>query len=137
MQTAVSHQLLKQQLASGRSARLLVTSNSMAPLIQARDKVVIGWKPVERLCRGDIITVTHEGTLLTHRLLGIQDRQLTLRGDRTTAVVEVVQVEAYVGVVTALQKRGQTVEIDHGYGRWLSQLQYLLTRWAQFLSNGR
>lgn len=127
MQTAVFPTLLKKQLASGKTVTLEVTSNSMRPLIKARNMVEIAHHPIEALKVGDIITVWHEGGFLTHRLIEVDflQEQLALRGEWHRQMETAVSFTNYLGKVITISKTNRTIILSRPIGNIICRLLFL------------
>ena len=108
----ITLELLRQQLAGGGTARLRVSSNSMAPSIKAGDEVIVeAAKPAE-LRIGDVVVLNANGGLLMHRLLARQGKRLVTRGDSMAAPDRPWTPEQLLGRVrTVLRADGRQIEL--------------------------
>lgn len=103
---------------AARPRMIVVTGNSMLPLLRAGDRVLVA--PVNRpLRRGDIVVFTHENQLVIHRLIRFMELDhpccLITKGDNgpSDPPVPLAQV---VGIVIALQRAD--VSISLATHRW-------------------
>ncbi len=115
--------LLRESLQNGRPTRITVTSNSMSPLLQAGDEIIIITTATEQLQPGDIITMaTHTG-LLTHRFWGLSaaggQTWLITRGDKPLWFDLPTPTADLLGRVIARQRDGRLLDLEAGGGRWL------------------
>lgn len=117
--------LLKQSVQNGRKATVIVTSNSMAPLIRRGDRVKI--VAVTRPLRpGDIITVSTPSGLLTHRFWayvpGAEPPLLMMRGDKPLVFDPPTPAANVLGQVLMRQRHGRWLHLYQGRGLWLNRL---------------
>ena len=113
--------LLQSSLARGQTCYLTVSSDSMAPLLQAGDEVAVVARPPGRLRRGDIVVVDEESGLLTHRYWGKDGKgKLVTRGDRSLVFDPAWEPERLLGRVNARRRRGRTLSLERGTGAWLA-----------------
>lgn len=85
-----------------------IVSSSMAPTIQAGDKLELG--PPASLTIGTIIVFRKDTLLVCHRITAIDPHgTLSTRGDATQSAGEVVQPGSVIGVVTGVIREGTHV----------------------------
>ena len=108
--------LVREKLAQGGLVRLRVSGNSMAPLIESGDVVLVRHADPESLRRGDLLLVEREGAFLVHRLVAIGARGIQTKGDNSSHADLPVTPQAILGRVVAVEKGGKTIELDEG--RW-------------------
>jgi len=136
--STITLDLLRQHLADGGPARLLVSGDSMRPLIAAGDEVII--EPVERdgLHIGDVVAVDAGGHLLIHRLLAWEGDRLVTRGDALLAPDGPWPLERLLGRVhMVLKVNEQPLKLDPGSAprglRFLWRMELMTYRLAQAL----
>jgi hypothetical protein len=82
-----------------------IVSSSMAPTIQAGDKLELG--PPTSLTIGTIVVFRIDSLLVCHRITTIDSQgTLSTRGDATQGFCETVQPSSVIGVVTGLLREG-------------------------------
>ncbi len=130
--------MLQDSLAKGQKPRLTVTSNSMAPLFWTGDQVMLEAAMPDQLHPGDIITITDESGLLTHRIWTIQDNGFITRGDHMLAFDALCPPEAIVGRVIGCTNQRRVLSLQTGSGKWLNQhLAALARREYRWLNHSR
>lgn len=101
-------ELLPQVLEAGGTLPLVISGSSMAPfLIHGRDTVYLSKlrRPVNR---GDMILYRRQdGTLILHRVWGMDARGYSLLGDAQTHMESGVREEQFLAVVTAVNRKGK------------------------------
>lgn len=107
--------LARQTSAAGHT-QILVTGNSMSPLLRAGDAVIVRPANGTELRRGDVLIVEDANGWLTHRLIHATPAGLLLRGDALTGADRPVPAAVLVGRVCAI-KRGAR-QIDLTARRW-------------------
>ncbi len=120
--------VLRESMQQGNVATLTLSSNSMAPLLQAGDQIQIEPITVADLRRGDVVTFLDEqnsAELTTHRFWGIHSAetgiQLIARGDRPLLFDAPFEPRNLIGRVVARQRLGRELRLDSGQGKWLSE----------------
>lgn len=117
--------LLRDSLQNGRQPYLTVTSNSMAPLIRAGDRIIITAAGAN-LQPGDILTFETSSGLLTHRFWGFlpgngrEQPQFITRGDKPLWFDPPLEPAHLVGRVCARQRGERLLDLEKGRGRWLN-----------------
>ncbi len=91
--------------------RLTVTGNSMRPLLQAGDGVVVQSIDPLALRPGDMIVVQRGGEWITHRLVVVDERGWHTHGDATCYGDEAASAAQIVGRVIAIERNGQTIDL--------------------------
>jgi hypothetical protein len=85
-----------------------IVSSSMAPTIQADDRLELG--PPAALTIGTIIVFRNDALLVCHRITAIDPQgRLSTRGDATQGPGEIVQPGSVIGVVTGVMRQGTHV----------------------------
>lgn len=89
----------------------VVASGSMSGTLEVNDMVIIQRK--QDYSTGDVITFKYQGSLVTHRIVGVTDEGFTTKGDANNAGDrEPVSREATVGkVILVIPKIGRIFEI--------------------------
>ena len=124
--------LLRESLQKGQHPQLIITSNSMTPLLQRGDKIILEFVTIEQLQPGDILTLTTESHLQTHRYWGMEERAgtsyLLTCGDRPLSFDPLWPIGSLIGRVIARQRKGKRMSLHEGVGKWLNnQLSKLAT----------
>ncbi|NTU66184.1 MAG: hypothetical protein HGB05_22945 [Chloroflexi bacterium] len=112
---AAAHEAWRAIRATGQ-LRLTVTSDSMRPLLQAGDVVVV--QPVDPhiLQPGEVMVVQRGGEWITHRLVAVDGRGWHMHGDNTRYADEPASAAEIVGRVIAIERGGQTIDLQQP--RW-------------------
>ncbi len=116
---AVLEELCDELLARGGRVWRSVTSDSMAPLLRAGDRILV--EPCAGRVRwGDVIVFRSAAGPMVHRALGIRhggaSPQIIEKGD-ANPFAGTVEVAAVVGRVCRRDRDGSPVDLLHGRGR--------------------
>jgi signal peptidase I len=118
-------ELLHDGLAAGKLPYVTVTSNSMAPLLQAGDQVGVAAVSPANLRPGDIIIVETAADLLTHRywqpLNENGQPHLLLRGDRLLAFDSPSPNSCLIGRIVTRRRGQRQLDLESGPGNWLNR----------------
>lgn len=88
-----------------------IVSSSMAPTIQAGDRLELG--PPAALTIGMIVVFRNDTLLVCHRIIAIDPQgTLSTRGDATQGAGEIVQPGSVIGVVTGMMREGAHVSLE-------------------------
>ncbi|MDH7487677.1 MAG: S24/S26 family peptidase [Anaerolineae bacterium] len=133
-----THDLLRQQLAGGGTARLRVSGDSMAPLIGRGDEVIVEAAAVDELHIGDVVVFDSGNGLLMHRLLARQAGRLVTRGDRMATPDHPWASEQLLGRVRSVLKGdGRHIALTASHVpralRWLWQIELRACHLARVL----
>ena len=116
--------LLRDSLSKGQQPRLTINSNSMTPLLRQGDEIIIESVTLEQLEPGDILTLTTDSYLLTHRYWGQEQQEgntyLITRGDQPLVFDPLWPTAALMGRVLARQRQRKVLALDAGWGKWLN-----------------
>ena len=112
--------LLETASRQGVEASFVVGGSSMFPCI--RDGDVVHVRPVGRngggaKCGlGDVVAVRRGsmGGLMVHRVIARRGQEIVLRGDNTPFVDGTFSIDAVLGVVTKVERRGRSVWFGAG-----------------------
>jgi hypothetical protein len=119
-------------LGSGKLLRLKVLGNSMSPLLETGDDVLVGSVEENQLKRGVLVVVRAQDEFLTHRLIGRNSSGWLTKGDNCRWLDP--PSPAIVGQVVALERRGRPVDLRASYWRWANALLGRIGAWqAHFL----
>lgn len=111
-----THDLLRQQLAGGGTARLQVSGDSMAPLIARGDEVIVETAAADELHIGDVVVFDPGDGLLMHRLLTRQGERLVTRGDKMATPDHSWAPEQLLGRVRSMLKGdGRQIVLSPGH----------------------
>jgi signal peptidase I len=117
--------LLREGLQNGRPSTITVTSNSMSPLLQAGDNIVVSAAAANQLQAGDIIIVNTDKGFLTHRFWGFAtaggQAYLLTRGDKPWWFDPPSLATNLLGRVTARLRHNRILALDMGWGLWLNR----------------
>ncbi len=108
---AMAREAWHAQGAAGR-LRLTVTSDSMRPLLQVGDVVVVQAIDPAALRPGDVIVVQRGGEWITHRLVTIDEHGWHTHGDNTRDLDETASADQVVGRVTAIERGRRTIDLQ-------------------------
>jgi len=116
--------LLRESMRKGQQPQLTIDSNSMAPLLQIGDQIILASVTLEQLQPGDLLTVTTEPYLLTHRYWRqwphADTVYLLTRGDRPLWFDRPWPADCLLGRVVARQRQGKILSFRQGWGKWLN-----------------
>ena len=88
-----------------------IASSSMAPTIQAGDRLELG--PPAALTIGTIIVFRNDTLLVCHRITAIDPQgRLSTRGDATQGPGEFVEPGSVIGVVTGVMREGTHISLE-------------------------
>jgi signal peptidase I len=94
--------------------QLRVTGSSMIPTLWPGDLVRIEKRAFESLNPGEIVFFLRDGRLFLHRLVASgetsRERSLTTRGDAMAADDPAVPENCFLGVATAVRRRGEWIQ---------------------------
>jgi len=96
--------------------RVMVTSDSMRPLLRGGDVVVVQSTDPHAVQPGAVLVVQRGGEWITHRLLAVDERGWHTHGDNTRYGDEAVSADQIVGRVIAIERGGQTIDLQQP--RW-------------------
>lgn len=120
---------IEELVAVGENFRLYVKGSSMLPLLgYGRDHIILRRTTAEEDIMGRIAMFRGErGNIIVHRVIGLHDGIVTLRGDGNIYQVEQCRREKIVGVVeSVIRQNGRCVSCTSSLWRlreriWLSQ----------------
>ncbi len=133
LDTAMLADMLRDGVEANTRPRLTIVSESMTPLLQVGDQVVLEAVSAETLTPGDIVVLEESHDMLTHRYWQTLDHEgrthLITRGDRPTAYDQPRPIDDLIGRVVGRVRNGQMLALDSGKGK---QLNRRLARIARF-----
>jgi signal peptidase I len=97
--------------------RLKVISDSMRPLLRVGDVVVVQPVDPHALQPGEVMVVVRGGEWITHRLVAVDERGWHTHGDNTRYADEAASASEIVGRVIAIERAGQTVDLQQPHWR--------------------
>jgi signal peptidase I len=131
--------LVKQSLATQGFARLRVISDSMIPLLNIDDIVLVEQVPLRDYRRGDIIVVIRNGEFITHRLVRLTRDFWYTKGDRFHYLDEPISPDEIVGKVTAIERRDSYIDNNHlamrvinRYRGWKANLEVEVYKYSKY-----
>ncbi|MHB8094429.1 MAG: S24/S26 family peptidase [Candidatus Aminicenantales bacterium] len=120
--------LLQGVLSRGVPFRFQAKGFSMSPLI--RDGDVLTVSPINdgRIRLGDIVAFVSpaNGKLAVHRVVGIENGQLEIKGDNVDERDGFIPEKKILGVVTSAERRGRKIRL--GLGAERSMIAFLSSR---------
>jgi len=87
--------------------RFVLVSDSMAPILSAGDAVFI--RIPEDIRIGDILSVHQGDEVFTHRLVGIKDGILAMKGDRNRRLDPPIPSSAVLGKLAAVERNHERI----------------------------
>ncbi|HTP10130.1 MAG TPA: signal peptidase I [Anaerolineae bacterium] len=113
--------------------RLTVTSDSMRPLLQVGDVVVV--QPIEprTLRPGDVIVVQRDGAWITHRLVTVDARGWYTHGDNARTSDAAASADEIIGRVIAIERGDQTIDLQQPHWRAIDRRINRIQRWQMHL----
>ncbi len=130
--------MIEETLSRGDSVRLIVTGNSMYPLLHSKKDTVL-LAPAETVKKYDItFHKRQDGRYILHRVVGINpDGTYNIAGDNELKPEPPVSREQIIGVVTEFTRWGKTCR-PKGIGYWLYvRIWCLLMPWRWKIVNFR
>jgi len=106
--------LLQESLAIGSQPKLQVTSNSMVPVLQSGDQVIVEAIKKNDLRIGDLLVIQRKSDLLTHRMVATHEYGYYTKGDHASILDPLISFQSILGRVTLIE-RGET-RIDQKKG---------------------
>jgi signal peptidase I len=107
-------------------------SNSMMPLIQPGDSVLICRTRAEEILRGDIVVFRRNGDLIGHRVLkrqcGGEGIRFTEKGDSSSVWGKFMQ-DDIIGRVSAVKSRRNLFVLDSTFGKFLN---HAISLWCYY-----
>jgi hypothetical protein len=118
--------LLRESIEKGQQPQLTINSNSMAPLLESGDQIILASVTLEQIQPGDLLTLTTESYLLTHRYWGRRQHadvvRIYTRGDHMLLFDSPWSVDCLIGRVVARRRRGKLLSLQQGWGQWLNHM---------------
>jgi signal peptidase I len=136
----IAQGLVRESLSSHGFARLRVISNSMTPLLNIDDFVIIEQSSIKEYQRGDIVVFDRKGEFITHRLVRMGEDEWYTKGDRFHFLDEPVSVDDLVGKVIEIESRDNHVNLKSSKWRsinrfrgWLANIEVGIFQSAKWL----
>ena len=121
---------IRQLLDGGATIPIFVESESMSPLLQTGDKLLLQAANVDDLRVGDIITLEQSDHLLTHRFYGMKEGLLRTRGDRNLAMDGSQPPSRLLGKIVERGRNGRLFSLTSGWRNqhiaWLARTEWRL-----------
>ena len=115
------HDLIKDmidsELSIGDQIQFRVVSNSMAPIIEIGNSVVVNVAEVDTIKCGDIIVIKREDDFLTHRAIHSNEDGWLTKGDNSVLFDPLTKAEQIIGSINAIYKGNQPINIQTS--RWV------------------
>ncbi len=119
-QTAV--ELVREELAQGALLRLRVSGQSMAPLVERGDLVLVQRVTPADLRRGDLLLVEQGGDFLVHRLVANDTHGVRTKGDKSSYADLPLPPQDVLGRVVAVERDGRRIELGRGWWPLVNRL---------------
>ncbi len=120
--------LARGALSPGETLRLVVVSDSMAPLLQPGDGVLVGPVMEDKLRRGDLVVVRRAGEPVTHRVVGRAGGRWRTKGDNLRLLDPPFAPVDLLGRVAALERRQGKIDLESRHWRrvnaWIGRLSW-------------
>ena len=136
----IAQDLVKESLATHGFARLRVISDSMVPLLEIDDVVLVEHAPMRDYRRGDIVVTFRNNEFITHRLIGITREKWYTKGDRFHTLDEPITPDEVVGKVTVIERQNSHIDLNrltwrviNRYWAWSSNLEVKFYKGAKWL----
>jgi signal peptidase I len=116
MLTLEQHQtianLVKSDLQPGKKITFLVTSNSMKPLIEGGDSVIVQVIQCDEVKPGDVIVIQRSDEFMTHRAIKLHENGWITKGDSNLTIDPVVPFHDIIGQVKVVRKNRNHIDLD-------------------------
>ena len=116
IQSAINH-----WQADSRSQWVTISGNSMWPLLQTGDEVLVKYGN-KNLQVGQIAQFQLSKINIVHRIISIRTDAIQLRGDNRYAVDPLVARRDVIGVIVQRRRFGRITKLDNGIGLYQSKL---------------
>jgi len=136
----IAQDLVIESLSSQGFARLRVISDSMVPLMDIDDIVLVEHAPLRGYRRGDIVVIFRTGEFITHRLVRLRKDQWYTKGDRFHFLDEPITPDEVVGKVIAIEQLDSQIDLNrrswkiiNRYKGWFANLEvefYKVAKWV-------
>jgi len=114
-------ELLQAVLERGASFRLKASGYSMSPFIKDGDMITLSSTNPSVLHRGQVVAFVHPETkkFFVHRIIDIKDDFFITKGDKCMQVDGPISGQHILGVVTAVERRGNKINLGLKAGKGL------------------
>jgi len=136
----IAQELVRESLSSQGIARLRVISDSMAPLINVDDFVIIERPPLQVYRCGDIVVIDRNEELITHRLVRLGVEKWYTKGDRFHALDEPISADDLLGKVIEIESHDNHLNLMCRKWRrinrirgWLANIEVEIYRSARWI----
>lgn len=113
-------EIVREKLAQGEIFRLRVETPSMAPLIMPGDVVHVSGAKISQVKKGEIVCYKLLGGFGVHRAIASYNRSnktILTRGEGNFKKDPPISDKQFVGIVTAIEKNQETVELRSASGK--------------------
>jgi signal peptidase I len=135
----ILQELVRESLSSQGIARLRVISDSMAPLINVDDFVIIEQPALHEYRCGDIVVIDQKGELITHRLVRTGNEKWYTKGDRFRVLDDPVSVDDLIGKVIEIESQDNHLDLKckkwiriNRFRGWLANIEVEIFRSARW-----
>ncbi len=87
-----------------------VQGNSMWPRLRAGDEAELTYRDARSIREGDVVVARVLDKIVIHRVAGLAEDQVRLRGDNSAADDPLVPRENVLGIVVRIRRRGAILE---------------------------
>lgn len=136
----IAQELVRESLSSQGKARLRVISDSMAPLINIDDFVVIEQPALHEYKPGDIVVIDRKGELITHRLVRLGIEKWYTKGDRFHALDDPISADDLIGKVIKIENQENHLDLKckkwiriNRFRGWLANIEVEIYRSARWI----
>ena len=105
-------------LSSGQHVRFWVTSNSMYPLLQIGDAVIVETASHSIIKPGDVLVLQRDHDYLTHRFIGKSGKKWFTKGDNNVLPDPPFSMKEITGKVIYIQRSERIVDLQTR--KWLT-----------------
>lgn len=109
---SISTELINKNIGIGSHVLLMVTSSSMAPMLDVGDQITVQRFTAEKYQIGDIITTTQGSEAITHRIIARKDDQWITKGDRLSHFDPPLSDDQIVGKVIHIQHSDKLEDLN-------------------------
>jgi signal peptidase I len=136
----IAQDLVRESLSLHGFTRLRVISDSMSPMINVDDFVVIEQTSRKEYERGDIVVIDRKGKFVTHRLVRLGEDKWYTKGDRFHSLDEPISIDDLIGRVVQIDRKDNQLNLKcrkwrriNRFRGWLANIEVGIYRSAKWL----
>lgn len=107
---AAINELSKIGLQAGGLLRLRIVSDSMQPLIDVGEELLVTSLPLEGIHRGDLVVYQVKSAFITHRVIAVTDEHVLTKGDNRLKIDQPVCLHNIIGITVSLERNGNPID---------------------------